>query len=95
MTNDLNNIPASVREALGSIKQWSFDTATEIPPKEFRKLQNAMYAANRLCQPNIVIVDLDDEKLVERVAEAIKPYVSAQYKANNAATAALAALKEK
>ncbi len=115
MTNDLNNIPTSVCDALEAIKAndtsslFSYDLESGeetrragLVPKELA--DQALPLIERLCQPNIVIVDLDDEKLVERVARAI-PIANGHesevddelHMANHRATAkaALAALKEK
>jgi hypothetical protein len=61
MTNDLNTIPASVRDKLREInsidgeRYWMEIAATALPLSE------------KLCQPNIVIVDLDDNPIVKRL----------------------------
>jgi len=89
MTNDLNTIPASVRDAM-------FIPLLE---EDFKRVKEL------LSRPNIVIVDLDDDKLVERVARALiledSPNNNELDIARNlefyipVATTALAALKEK
>ncbi len=102
MTNNLNNIPASVRDLLRQIKA---DSHTECHEVWFGQLATeALPLIERLCQPNTVIVDLDDEKLVERMAHFIR--VAARDEVDRGeydialipeifAKAALAALKEK
>lgn len=70
MTNDLNTIPASVRDALD--EAWEITMMEEhgnLSHPEFEAFKCGFYkgAKLKLCQPSIVIVDLDDEKLVERI----------------------------
>jgi hypothetical protein len=113
MTTNLNKIPALVRDALNKSQEAmanAFNRIHCLPRTTDTVLAHNIdcrMAANRkalpliekLCQPNIVIVDLDDEKLVERVAIALNDHETCE---NNGfsfnqriATAALAALKEK
>jgi len=102
MTNDLNTIPASVRVRLVQIASGDYKACGVFAEDLAR---DALPLIERLCQPNIVIVDLDDEKLVERVARALiledSPNNNEMDIARNmefyipVAKAALAALKEK
>lgn len=80
MTNDLNNIPASVRDALEDI---SSSAMVGFDEDCLDSARNALPLIERLCQPNIVIVDLDDADSIYKLIAIID------------AKAALAALKEK
>lgn len=77
MTNDLNTIPTSVRDLLPKIYYGKDDA--------LQSLRDATALIKLLCQPNIVIVDLDDVQSVNNGMDKI----STVY------TAALAALKDK
>jgi len=141
MTNDLNTIPASVRDAYNRahdvlaiigrcrdhvvpvIHRDEFKALTHaeyintvtvvntetvdtpswvVAQKAAKELEQALPLIERLCQPNIVIVDLDDEKLVGRIRGAVLTAAGmpedAMYitgRADVLSKAALAALKEK
>ncbi len=89
MTNDLNNIPASVRDAL----QISADDL-ENPPS-FVDMRDAILEAlpliERLCKPNIVIVDLEDVSNVKYMLKACEGIEDLE----DCMVASLAALKGK
>jgi len=109
MTNDLNTIPASVRDILKesiSIEparaintgQALENCIKAIEPKDFLA-QSAVSLIELLCQPNIVIVDLNDEKLMDIMDNAFWDNANQQNRFENydsklAIKAALAALKE-
>ena len=111
MTNDLNNTPAIVRDGVDII-HVALDAAKLFAIKypadfvSYRLIQAIDDARAFLCQPNIVIVDLDDTGTVERVADALLRcccnYYGDEYPKRGVgelervlAKAALAALKEK
>jgi hypothetical protein len=112
MTNDLNTIPASVRYSIGerAIADCfpNSDYGTGIYHLDYGNLQALVHTVVEIIerQPNIVIVDLDDEKLVERVARIYRHFYERyqggfdyhsnnQEASHNCMVAALAALKEK
>jgi hypothetical protein len=112
MTNDLNNIPASVRDVLkDAFYELNAIRARDGAPQHIdwlggRPLQtsscthewwseltdkvDAAHAfISKLCQPNIVIVDLDDAKNIKRMIAACNGLEDLE----DCMVAALAALK--
>jgi hypothetical protein len=116
MTNDLNNIPASVRDALeaelrvmhqakvyevglagGQTMEASYarQCMWRLPLSVRDNIEQALPLIEKLCQPNIVIVDLDDGDLEHKIYEAILSASDGYMSNDRIAKSVIAALKEK
>jgi len=65
--DDISKIPFIVRNAL-SVAKGSLDPNDYHTGDAWVDVHKALPLIERLCQPNIVIVDLDDEKLIDAIA---------------------------
>jgi len=97
-TNDLNTIPASVLKDLRDLSEWdrSGDSCFRgcAAPEH---VEDLVPLIEKLCQPNIVVVDLDDLRgrfYKAMMDEGYHPYSEEMTRGNDALDAALAALKE-
>jgi hypothetical protein len=127
MTNDLNNIPVIVRDALqnelrvmhqakvyevglagGQTMEASYarQCMWRLPLSVRDNIEQALPLIEKLCQPSIVIVDLDDAGAVERITRdyfhfyaryegGLDYYPNNQEASHACMKAALAALKDK
>ena len=98
MTNDLNTIPASVRDALDTCRSGvSYNSMGEGYDDTYfdeELIEQAKTSISKLCQPNIAIVDLDNENLVKLFAGIMHEGMEIVLDPHDIAENLLAALKE-